>query len=37
MNRDTKTTILPALTIDLLKEEGFSVENVSVGVNILFA
>lgn len=27
MNRDTKATVLPALTIDLLKEEGFSVEN----------
>jgi len=24
MSRDTKTTVLPALTIDLLKEEGFS-------------
>ena len=28
MNRDTKTTVLPALTVDLLKEEGFSAENV---------
>ena len=28
MNRDTKATVLPALTIDLLTEEGFSVENV---------
>ena len=28
MNRDTKTTVLPALTIDLLREEGFSAENV---------
>ena len=28
MNRDTKATVLPALTIDLLKEEGFSAENV---------
>jgi hypothetical protein len=27
MNRDTKATVLPALTIDLLKEEGFLAEN----------
>jgi len=28
VNRDTKATVLPALTIDLLTEEGFSAENV---------
>ena len=28
MNRDTKAAVLPALTVDLLEEEGFSVENV---------
>lgn len=28
MNRDTKGTVLPALTTDLLKEEGFSAENI---------
>jgi len=27
MDRDIKATVLPALTIDLLKEEGFSVKN----------
>ena len=27
MNRDTKNTVLPALTVDLMKEEGFSIEN----------